>query len=480
MIGANQLPALLPLIVLAAATVAVMLAIAFRRDHGLAFALTVAGLIATLLALPAASGLAPQPVTALLIVDRYSLFFTGLASACGLAVVLLCPEYLRSRSDQPEEFYLLVLTLLLGAAVLAASSHFASFFLGLEILTVSLFPLIAYRREDKHGLEAGMKYLVLSGVSSALLLFGMALIYAETGVLAFAAMQWPAMTLPVVAGIALIVAAVGFKLSLVPFHLWTADVYQGAPAPAAALLATVSKGAVFALLLRYGTTADWAAQPALGQALGALAAASMLAGNLLALKQDNLKRMLGYSSIAHMGYLLLAVLAAHRIGTGLAGETLGFYLAAYAASTVTAFGVLMALSPAETEADALEDYTGLFWRHPGLAAAMTAALLSLAGIPLTAGFIGKFYLFLAGSEGGLWLLLAFLIAGSGIGLYYYLRVVFVMSLPPVPATGLAPASRKAAPAAGLVLVLLVILLIGLGMLPAPFMEALLPVGQALR
>jgi len=478
MITAAQLVALLPLIVLSTGTVAVMLAIAFRRDHALIFSLTVLSLVVTLVAVIAASGLAPKPVTALLIMDQYALFFIGLTSAGALATVALCAAYLEIRPDPPEEFYVLVLTGLLGAGVLVASSHFASLFLGLEILSVSLFALIAYPRWEKRALEAAVKYLVLSGVSSGLLLFGMALVYAELGVLEFAAMRVPALTFPVVAGILMIVSALGFKLSLVPFHLWTADVYQGAPAPVTALLATVSKGAVFALLLRYGVAGGVVWHPALLKVVTLIAAASILVGNLLALRQNNLKRILAYSSIAHMGYLLIALVAAGRIGASLAAESMAFYLAAYFVTTLAAFGVIMVLSPANREAEFLEDYTGLFWTRPGLATVLTVAILSLAGIPLTAGFIGKFYLFAAGSAGSLWTLLALLIVGSGIGLYYYLRVVFQMTQAPLARTHL-PIDHRDSLGGNLVLALLTFLMIGLGIAPSQFINTILPVSQSI-
>jgi NADH-quinone oxidoreductase subunit N len=324
-----------------------------------------------------------------------------------------------------------------------------------------------------------MKYLVLSGVSSAFLVFGMALIYAELGTLEFSRMYLPELTPTLIAGMLLIVSALAFKPSLAPFHLWTADVYQGAPAPVTALLATVSKGAVFALLFRYGLAGGLSWHRTILDVLMLLAAASILVGNLSALRQNNLKRMLAYSSIAHMGYLMITLVVAGRIDARFAVESMSFYLVAYFITTLAAFGVMTVLSPAERDAELLDDYTGLFWTRPGLAGLLTLAMLSLAGIPLTAGFIGKFYLFTAGSQGSLWVLLILLIIGSGLGLYYYVRVIFQMSVTPGTVTHDAARSPPAAPwGASVTLAVLGILLIGMGIAPAPFIDFLSPVSHS--
>ena len=469
MISAADLIPLLPLIALAGTAVVAMLAIAFRRGHRLVFMLAAAGILASLAVVPMAANLAPKPVTPLLLVDRYALAFMVLAGTAGLAVVALCRDYFEPRAERPEELYLLILTALLGAYVLAASRHFAVFFLGLELLGVSLFALVAYPYRDERALEAGMKYLVLSGVASGFLVFGMALVYADTGNLEFAALGKAPGSLLAITGTILILAALAFKLSLAPFHLWTADVYQGAPVPVTALLATVAKGAVFVLLLRFSVAGGLARVPVLADVLSLLAAASMLAGNLLALRQDNVKRLLAYSSIAHMGYLVIVLVAAGKIGGTFAAEALLFYLAAYFAASLAAFGVVAVLSPADREAEHLDDYAGLFHARPWLASVFTVALLSLAGIPLTAGFVGKFYLFAAGGQGSLWPLLAALIVGSGLGLYYYLRVVYQMARAPAAEVTEVPT----VPLAGcMVLAVLLILLLGLGIYPGGLIDAL--------
>jgi NADH-quinone oxidoreductase subunit N len=419
--------ALLPLILLAGTSVLVMLAIAVRRSHELTLGLTLAGLAAAFACIWIAAPLAPRQVASLLVIDNYSLFYFGLLIAADFAVAILAYDYLAKHDAHREELYILLVIATLGAAVLVASSHFASFFLGLEVLSVSLYTMVSYLRPSRQPLEAGIKYLILAAASAAFLLFGMALIYADLGTMEFGSMAQllgagrANDNLFFVSGLALIITGIGFKLAVVPFHLWTPDVYEGAPAPVTAFIATVSKGAMFALLLRYfyrGATAD----RRILVVFTTIAITSMLVGNLLALLQSNVKRILAYSSIAHMGYLLVAFLASGE----LAVEAITFYLVAYFITTLGAFGVVSVLSSSNREADRIEDYHALFWRRPALAGVFTVMLLSLAGIPVTAGFIGKFYIVAAGASSAIWALIIILVTSSVIGLFYYLRIVAVM------------------------------------------------------
>jgi NADH-quinone oxidoreductase subunit N len=461
-----MIPSLLPLIVLAGTVVLVMLVVAFVRNHRLTLTLTMAGLAAAFGLLFMAAPTAPRPITALLLIDRYALFYTGLSVAASGAVALVAFSYLEKRGEPPEEFYLLLLLATLGSAVLVSSNHFASFFLGLEILSVSLYALIAYYRRRPLSLEAAIKYLVLAGGSSAFLLFGMALVYAELGTLQLSEMAAVSTRLGstsalALAGFGLLIVGIGFKLALVPFHLWTPDVYQGAPAPVTAFVATVSKGAMFALLQRYFAAIDFSQSRALWFIFVIMAAASMLAGNLLALRQNNVKRLLAYSSIAHLGYLLVAFLAGSP-------AAVGFYLAAYFVTTLGAFGVVSVLSGPEREREALDEYRGLAWQRPFLAAVFTAMLLSLAGIPLTAGFIGKFYILNAGAGVGLWWLLLLLAVTSSVGLVYYLRVIFAL-YQPMPDAGVEAVSQSFSLAGASALSALALLLLWLGLYPAPLL-----------
>jgi len=465
---ASDVLALLPLLLIAGSSVAVLIAAAVGRNHAVAFGLSLAGLAASFCSVffvPATQ------VTALLDIDGYALFFFGLISAASFAVALLAYGYLRNRDIDKEEFYVLLLVATLGAMILAASSHFASFFLGLEVLSIALYALIAYFGDRPLPVEAGIKYLVLAASSAAFLLFGIALIYADLGTMDFARIEHilaanpnPNLTL-LLPGVALVVTGIGFKLALVPFHMWTPDVYQGAPAPVTAFVATVSKGGMFALLLRYF------AQSGINRFAPALlvftiiAIASMLAGNLLALLQSNVKRILAYSSIAHMGYLMVAL----EVGGAIGASAVVFYLVAYFIMTLGAFAVVTVLSAEHRDADQMEDYRGLFWRRPVLALIFTAMLLSLAGIPMTAGFLGKFYIIAAGAAAGSWALILILVIASTIGLFYYLRIVVILYQQPGDANQPLPLRM---PAAGLVLAALTVILVWLGVYPSSMLQAI--------
>jgi len=428
----QHLIALLPLLVTSLTAVVVMLAIAAKRNHALTFILSVIGLNLALLSLIPTLEVAPLEVTPLLLIDKFACYYMALVLAASLACITLIHAYLGGASGKGypgnrEELYLLVLLSAAGGLVLVSAQHLAGLFIGLELLSVPTYGMIAYAFFNKRSLEAGIKYMVLSAAGSAFLLFGMALLYAESGNLAFAdigvSLARESSQL-VQIGIGMMLIGLAFKLSLVPFHLWTPDVYEGAPAPVAAFLATASKVAVFAVLLRLYQISPAMSGGWLNELLTLIAIASILFGNLLALLQNNLKRLLGYSSIAHFGYLLVALIASK----GLAVEAVGVYLATYVLTSLGAFGVITLMSTPYSgrDADALYEYRGLFWRRPYLTAVLTVMMLSLAGIPLTAGFIGKFYVIAAGVEAQLWWLLGAMVLGSAIGVFYYLRVMVTL------------------------------------------------------
>lgn len=459
--------ALLPLVILAAAVIVLLLLLAFYRRHEVTLALTLLALALAFAALFLAPASSVQ-ATPLVIIDGYSRFFMGLMFAATFAIALFSYGYFAARSDSPEEAYVLLLLATIGASVLIASSHFASFFLGLEILSVSLYALLAFLRTSERGVEAGIKYLVLAGASSGFLLFGMALVYAESGTMEFAriASFQPVgsnvQNLVMLTGLGLLVVGMGFKLAVVPFHLWTPDVYEGAPAPITAFVASVSKGAMFALVLRYFSLVNVQAYRSIFLAFVLIALASMIIGNLLALLQNNVKRILAYSSIAHLGYLLVAFLASGPLGV----MAVAFYLVAYFVTIIGAFGVVTVMSREGRDADSIDDYRGLFQRNPRVAVVFTAMLLSLAGIPLTAGFVGKFYLVAAGVSSALWLLVIVLVLSSSIGLFYYLRII--VAIYAAPQGGEAAKQRVHLPLAGsLVLAVLTLFLVWLGVYPAP-------------
>ncbi|WP_239495354.1 NADH-quinone oxidoreductase subunit NuoN [Salinicola halophilus] len=474
-----MMPAMLaisPLILVCLSVVVVMLSIAWQRNHALNAILSAVGLNAALLALLFGWPMGDVDVTGLLVVDDLSRFGGVLVLVSTLACVTLAHHYLEGYEGPRDEFYLLLLSAAAGGLVLVSARHMATLFFGIELLSMPLFGMLAYTFRDRGALESGIKYMVLSAAATAFLLFGMALLYAVTGTLEFAALGEAMATrgndVWLLAGAGMLLVGLAFKLSIVPFHLWTPDVYQGGPGPATTFLATASKVAVFLVLLRLFQSAlafheDW-----WNDLLGFVALITMLVGNLLALTQTDLKRLLGYSSIAHFGYLLVALV----VNEGLATETVGIYLITYVLTTLGAFGVVTLVSSPYTatggtaDASPLHHYRGLFWRRPYLTAVMTVSLLSLAGIPFTAGFIGKFYIIAVGVEAHRWWLTGGVVLGSAIGLYYYLRVMVTLFL-------IEPGMQKrdathdwAERAGGMVVLGVATLVILLGLYPTPMIN----------
>lgn len=464
---------LLPVIVLSITTVAVMLAVAIKRHHGASYWITIIGLLASLVFIDYLDVFAPGKtavaVTGLLFFDSFTYFYSVLIIFAALVCTPLLRNYLNSYTSNIEEVYMLLLISVIGGLVLVSSNHMASFFIGLELLSVPVYGMVAYTYERNRSLEAGIKYLVLSAAASAFMLFGMALIYAQLGTLSFVELgeKLPGSSVYLAGfGAAMITIALGFKLSLAPFHLWTPDVYQGAPAPVGALLATVGKVAVIAILIRFLLHLPPELTLFFQPIFAALAIISIFVGNFLALTQNSVKRMLAYSSIAHMGYMMIPLVSGGSVAVG----SINIYLLAYVVTSLGAFGVISVLSAAgqSNDADDISHYRGLFWRNRYLALAMTFILLSLAGIPMTTGFIGKFYIFLTGVNNQSWVLLAALIIGSGLGLYYYLRVMIALYKQDDTSVVLASTSRS-----GVVLVVvLAILVLWLGLYPQPALEFL--------
>lgn len=450
----NQLVAVLPPVFACLAIIGVFAAIIIKRSHTTAAAITVAGLNLALLSLLGVLAVTPIQVTPLFVIDNYAVFFWAVVLVASLATCTFAYPYLSRLDDHRDEFYILLASSVLGAMALIASRHFASLFIGLEMLSVPLYGMVAYTYRERMSLEAGFKYMILSGAASSFLLFGMALLYAASGHLTYEGLV-AAVSLGdtahawVLMGVGMMLIALTFKLSLVPFHVWTPDVYEGAPAPVATFLATVSKAAVFALLMRFFVLAPVTDNEWLLTLIGVIAFLSMFAGNLLALRQTNIKRLLGYSSIAHLGYLLTAIVA----GTQLSVEAVGVYLATYVGTTLGAFGIVSLVSSPFNGRDAadLDHYRGLYWKRPVLAVAMAIMMLSLAGIPLTMGFIGKFYILSVAMASQLWWLVAGIIIGSGIGLFYYLRVMALLFMER-PSTAPEPVSGGFAQSAGAVVI----------------------------
>jgi NADH-quinone oxidoreductase subunit N len=473
-----ELASLIPLLLVASISVILLLLIAFVRDHKLTCWVTCVGFAMAAYWAFADMGNAAQQITPLLIIDDFSRLLGGVVLLVSLACGWMSYAYLETADEISEEYYILLSLAALGAFVLVASNHFASMFIGLELMSVSLFAMVGYMAHSKQQanmtLEAGVKYMVLSGVSSSFLLFGVALIYAYAGNLTIdlqVVADGPRLQSGyLVVGSALLLVGVAFKMSWIPFHMWTPDVYQGAPAPVTGFLAGAVKVAVFAFAMRWLMMAQGDYLNLLLLGLTVMAVLSMVVGNLLALQQDNLKRLLGYSSIAHMGYIIVTLAASVTQGhaalsTALEGATI--YLITYASMTMLAFAVISQLAAKDRrfESGTLVQYEGLLFQQPLLASALVLAMLALAGMPLTAGFIGKYYLVLVAVDSQLWLLLSLLVLGSSIGLYYYLRVILVLCKVPVSDGGLVFGTNQK-----LLLLLLASVTLWLGLYPTPVIE----------
>ena len=421
----HELQALLPQILLALGATAVLMAGAWYPSRTWIQVGAVLALIAALCAivLPPA---VPE-VAGLYATSAYARFFTALWSLLAMASLLLSRRYAEIHDFAGSEYASLVLFAACGMGLLSAATSLVGFFLGLEAFTLVLYILIAFKRDDDRSAEAGLKYLVLGATATGFLAFGVALIYAASGSFhlpeALTGLQQQAggMRALGLAGWALMLVAIGFKISLAPFHLWTPDVYQGAPAPVAGLLAAGSKGAVFAALVPL-FAALGPQKSELDVILWVLAVLSMLVGTLAALPQRNLKRMLAYSSVVHMGYMLIGLL----VGGAAGYRALLFYLIAYAIATLGAFGVLSSFSRLDDEPQDYDSFRGLGYLHPRRSSVLSACLLSLAGIPPLVGFFAKFGIFAAALRGGYPGLAVIGILTALASLYYYLAPIVTL------------------------------------------------------
>ncbi len=360
--------------------------------------------------------------SSLLKVDEFSVFFHVLTGAVALFVILASPSYLDREGLPHGEFFALVLFATAGMGVMASAQELITAFIGLEISSISSYILASYRRDVARSNEAAMKYFLLGSFATSFFLYGIALIYGATGTTILPRIDaGTTQTMLLALGLALVFVGLAFKVAAVPFQLWTPDVYEGAPTPVTALLSSGPKAAGFALLLRIFVTVDHA-NDLWFWAIWVAAALTMTVGNLTALVQTNVKRMLAYSSVAHAGYILVAFAARNTIGTA----AVLFYLASYALMKVGAFTALSWLGGTGERDLELDDYAGLARKRPISAACFSFFLLSLLGMPVTAGFLGKFYILNAALHSHLVWLSIILAINSIIGAFYYLRVIVLM------------------------------------------------------
>ena len=395
------------------------------RSHTWPAYVAMLGLLAAAISVMPLIGVTKTLFNGIIEVDQLSAFFELLFIGIGLLVVLMSVETVPTFTRWTAEFYALVVWTILGSMLLASAAELFTIFLSLQLTSLPLIVLVGYAKRDPKSGEAALKYLLLVLVSTAVLLYGMSLIYGSLGTSTLSEigvkLSQERHIEPVVAlGLVLLLSGFAFKITAAPFHYWVPDAYEGAPTPVTAFMSVGSKFAGFALALRVITTAEHV--PLNWRLIfGVLAAISMTLGNLGAIRQTNIKRMLAYSGIAQAGYLLVGVAAFSSAGV----SALLFYMLAYACANLAAFAVVIIVSNA-TGSQLIEEYSGLSKRNPLLALALMAALLSLAGLPLMAGFMAKFNVFLAAAQGGLFWLVGIGVLNSVISVYYYLRVVLVM------------------------------------------------------
>jgi NADH-quinone oxidoreductase subunit N len=416
---------LAPVLILAGGGTLIFLVGAFwrGRPQGLLFALALltalaAGIVALLFpsANPSFEGLVD--------LRDYSRYFSILLMFITLITLLFVRQYSRARGFSGDELYALLIFSVLGMVLVATGIDWVIFFLGLELLSLSLYVLIGIKKGEPYGNEAALKYFITGAVSSAFLTFGLGLLYAMTGTLHIAKSLAAAQTYPdhlavIILALALVLTGIGFKISLVPFHLWTPDVFQGAPAPITAFLSTGAKVALFAALSRFVLLAAPSVWDYAWPMLWTLAFLTMAVGNLTALYQTKAKRLLAYSSIAQIGYLFMTLLAVRDAGL----PAVMFYLAVYAVMDLGAFGIIGTFSAGDTDLDEISDYQGLGYSHPWRAAILATCLISLAGLPPTAGFMGKLVLFRAVLRADFIILAVLGILTVVISIYYYVNFV---------------------------------------------------------
>ena len=423
-----DLIALAPVLVLSVFSMGVLvLDLWAGKNKTLLMFVSLVGLLMT-----AISAFAKQPLPAFAftdsyIVDHLSIFFICIFTLSSALAILLSTEYNERNGMKAGEYYALILLCTVGMIVLASSTDMIMIFLGIEIVSICLYVLAGFRRDDPVSNEAALKYFLLGAFATGFLLYGMTLIYGSTGstnifkIAEFIKTNDSSSPLMLM-GIVLLVIGFGFKVAAVPFHMWAPDVYHGSPTPVTAFMAVGPKAAAFAAFFRVfkegipNMAANWEIL------LCIVAVLSMFVGNLGAIMQTNIKRMLAFSSISHAGYLIIAVISK----SSLAGSGLLFYMLTYAFTTFGAFGIVILLGRKGQENLELENYSGLAYKHPLLALSMTVFLLSLGGLPPFAGFVAKFYIFSAAIEEGFVTLVIIAVLNSAISFYYYLKVVVFM------------------------------------------------------
>jgi NADH-quinone oxidoreductase subunit N len=424
-----DLISLAPVLVLSVFTMLVMLMDLFIGKNK--SALVFVALTGLLLAAVSSFAKTDWPVSSFggsYVVDHMSVFFTMIFCLSSGLAILLSVEYNKRENIRVGEYYSLIMFCTVGMIILASSTDLIMIFLGIEIVSICLYVLAGIRRGDTRSNEAALKYFLLGAFATGFLLYGMTLLYGSTGTtklagIAEALNHSDVLSQPILMmGVVLLVAGFGFKVASVPFHMWTPDVYQGAPTPVTAFMAVGPKAAAFAAFFRVFTTAMPEMAPTWEMLLSIVAITTMFVGNLGAIMQTNIKRLLAYSSISHAGYILIAIIAKGSLAT----SALLYYMLAYTFMTFGVFSIVILIGHKGKENLELEDYSGLGFQAPLLGLAMSIFLLSLGGLPPLAGFVGKFYIFQAALNEGYVTLVVLAVLNSAISFYYYLRVIVFM------------------------------------------------------
>ena len=430
-IPAVNMTPILPEIFLSVLAMALLLINVFRPGGQKSYLALISffGIVATAVLVGAGWGGHIESFSGSVVLDNFATFFKMTFLVAAGLTVLISDRYMEREGCNQGELYPLILFTVVGMMLMASGTDLMTIFLGLEVMSVSLYVLAGFNRANKKSNEAGLKYFLLGAFSTGFLLYGMALIYGATGTtrlykiaVIVGQMTLPSANILLVAGMLLMMTGFAFKIAAAPFHMWTPDVYEGAPTPMTAFMSAGPKAAGFAALLRIFLVALPTLQVEWSQVLWVLAVLTMTVGNITALRQDNIKRVLAYSSIAHAGYALVGFAAGN--GTGTAGIL--FYMLSYAFMNIGAFAIIILVAKkGETNGNVM-DFAGLGFKRPVLALVMTIFLFSLAGMPPTVGFIGKFYLFSGAIQKGYIWLAVIGVLNSAASVYYYLRVMVYM------------------------------------------------------
>jgi NADH-quinone oxidoreductase subunit N len=466
----SSFDAVVPMLCVTMAALAVMGAEAFRAK-GENMPLGGLGVVGLVGAAIAAALLWNRNVTSfgVIVADNFGLFVTMVLLIVGVLTIMFSSPVLQRDGLPKGEYYALVLFSIAGMIMMAVANDLLVVFIALEILSIGVYVLTGIRRDDPRATEASFKYFLLGAFSSAFFLYGIAFTYGLTGstrldrVGTYVAAQSMSDNPLLVVALGLLLVGFAFKISAVPFHMWTPDAYEGAPAVVTGFMSTGVKAAAFAAFARVFLSAFEPFSSEWVPMVWLLAAATMILGTVVGVAQSNLKRMLAYSSIAHGGYLLVGLVAANQVGKA----AILFYLLAYAVTNLAAFGVIALLGTKDAARDDLRDYSGLWYTRPALAALMTVCLLSLGGLPPTAGFIAKWYIFSAAVSAGYYGLAIIGVLTSVVSVFFYLRVVVMMYM----AEGDPTATPAAVPVVGMIaLAASVAVIFSLGILPTPVLN----------